>query len=126
MDIHDIYTGRYSPKYVLTLLETLPEDSRLKVALRGGEVYSGWDRHAYILADVVDAIQGLMHIYVAAHTKKTPKAPDPYPRPGVEPKSQVKKEPNPLLIALKGDQPEQELGPGSVIPLPPERKQKEV
>ena len=119
-------TGKYSPKYVLMLLESLPQESRLITRLRGGDEYLGWDRHAYILADLVDSIQGLSHLYVTAHTKKKPKEPAPYPRPGIEPESKVKKEPNPLLIALKEDQREDVPGPGSVIPLPPERNLKEV
>lgn len=126
MDLHDVVSGKYSPTYVLSLLETLPPDSRLVTALRGGFDYAGWDRKAYILADLVDAIQGLTHIYVAAHVKRTPKAPEEYPRPGVEIKK-TKKEPNPLLIALKGDalEEQKELGPGSIIPLPENLKKRE-
>jgi hypothetical protein len=122
MDIHGLTDGSLSPKYVLALLENLPADSALVTAMRGGADFHGWDRHSYLLADVFDAVQYLTHTFVSANAKKTPKSPEPYPRPGEAEKQEEKRRiPNPLTAALKGEDVVPEVGPGSIIPLPPQR-----
>lgn len=80
-----------------------------------------------MLADIFDAIQILTHVYVSAHSKKKQKAPDPYPRPGEKKGSEERKKklPNPLLLALRGVDPEEAkktAGP-IVVPLPPRKKE---
>lgn len=112
--------GDVSPRYVLALLEKLPWDSNFMVAVRGGEEFHGWDRQAYMLADLFDAVQYVAYLTHAANAKKAPKAPDPYPRPGL--KDRKKKLQNPLIAALRGEDIVMEVGPGSVIPLPPKKK----
>lgn len=97
-------------------------DSALHVAIRGGSEYIGWDRHAYMLADLFDAVQFLTHAFVTANSKRKPKAPDPYPRPGERSRVTKKKEVNPLLMALKGLDPQTAVKAGpKVVPLPPQR-----
>ena len=120
MTIYDVVSGKYSPRYVLALLERLPAEASFITAIRGGEEYLGWDRHAYMLADLFDAVQTLTHIYTKSHAKKAPKEPDPYPRPGVD-ASKKRTLPNPLIAALKGEEVVMEVGPGSRIPLPPRK-----
>ncbi|MFC9974304.1 hypothetical protein ACFVH6_25710 [Spirillospora sp. NPDC127200] len=100
-------------------MEQLPIHSAFLTAVRGGNDYVGWDRSAYMTADLIDSIQALTHIYISAHSKKTPKPPEPYPRPGQD-KVGKEVQPNPLLARLRGeDEPATEVGPGSAIPLPP-------
>jgi len=122
IDIHDLVTGRLSPRYALALLEHLPPDSAFMTALRGGPEWLGWDRNSDILAHVYDAIQHLTWIYASANSKKKPKQPEPFPRPGAEKaKKEKRRLENPLLRALRGEElvDKRELGPGSVIPVPP-------
>ncbi|SFI81767.1 hypothetical protein SAMN05216275_10572 [Streptosporangium canum] len=91
-------------------------------ALRGPE-YAGWDRHAYVMADLYDAFNALTYLYQAAHSDKPKKVKPlpPYPRPGVVVEEKAT-QPNALLARLRGeDAPAPVLGPGSKIPLPPPR-----
>jgi hypothetical protein len=104
---------------VLTLLEQLPVNSAFLTAIRGGDDYIGWDRGSYMTADLIDSIQALTHIYISAHSKKTLKPPEPYPRPGQD-RVEKQVQPSPLLARLRGgDEPATQVGPGSAIPLPP-------
>ncbi|MBB4702946.1 hypothetical protein [Sphaerisporangium siamense] len=107
---------------VLALIRHLPLDSAYVSALRGPE-YAGWDRHAYMLADVYDAFNALTWLYQAAHSDKPKKVKPfpPYPRPGAQ-EAEKPTKPNPLLARLRGeDAPAPVIGPGSKVPLPPPR-----
>jgi hypothetical protein len=123
LDLCDLARGQLSPKLALALIRHLPLDSAYVTALRGGPAYAGWDRHAYLVADLYDAINGLAYLYQTAHSDpKKPKAkPLPlYPRPGVEAKTPADRPTDPLRARLRGDAPVPPLGPGSRIP-PPSR-----
>ncbi|TDB90908.1 hypothetical protein E1264_03525 [Actinomadura sp. KC216] len=89
-------------------------------ALRGGAEWIGWNRNSEMLASVIDAIQVLSWYFVTVNSKKTPKKPEPFPRPGdAKRKQDENRLPNPLLAALRGEPLEkQEIGPGAVIPAP--------
>jgi hypothetical protein len=101
-------------------LENLPPDSSFVTALRGGIEWTGWNRNSELLASVIDAIQILSWYFVTVNSKKAPKKPDPYPRPGEEKRKEAEdKLPNPLMTALRGEPLERrEIGPGAVIPAP--------
>ncbi|MEU4726539.1 hypothetical protein AB0G06_43670 [Nonomuraea dietziae] len=121
LDLCDVVRGQLSSKLALALIRQLPHDSAYISALRGPE-YVGWDRHAYMQADVFDAIQRLAFLFAASKAKEPRKLkpPPPYPRPGVKPKPDPKT--NPLLSRLRGEgAPSAHLGPGSAIPPPPTR-----
>ncbi|MFI9789131.1 hypothetical protein ACIHEI_37295 [Kitasatospora sp. NPDC051984] len=62
VDVLDWFRGRHSARYVLALIGTLPDGSATVAAMRGGREAAGWDAKAYVLADLVDAIQALTHI----------------------------------------------------------------
>jgi hypothetical protein len=107
---------------VLALIRHLPLDSAYVSAIRGPE-YVGWDRHAYQIADLYDAVNALTFLFQAVnseHPKKVKPFPS-YPRPGVQVAEKPTK-PNPLLARLRGeDAPAPMTGPGSKVPLPPSR-----
>lgn len=118
LDLRDLFRGELSPKRALALVEGLPIDSAYAVAVRGVE-HIGWDRQAYILADVFDAVMTLTHVTIRANSDK-PKAvkePGTYPRPG----QKKTKQPDILLARLRGEEihSAKEAGPGTLIPLPP-------
>jgi hypothetical protein len=118
LDLRDLFRGELSPKRALALVEGLPTDSAYAISLRGVE-HIGWDRQAYILADLFDAVMTLIHITIRANTDK-PKAvkePGEYPRPG----QKKSKQPDILLARLRGEEIHSavEAGPGMIIPLPP-------
>lgn len=83
MDVLDWVRGRHSARYVLALIGTLPDDSATLAAIRGGREALGWDAKAYVLADLVDAVQALTHVQVAKASKnpRSVERPKPYPRP---------------------------------------------
>lgn len=82
--------------------------------------FAGWDRHAYMLADLFDAIQALTYVTLAVNSDKPRKVSQPgqYPRP--ESKQKQDDKPDILLARLRGESvnPIHEVGP-KVIPLPP-------
>ncbi|MFJ7275324.1 hypothetical protein [Kitasatospora sp. NPDC098663] len=83
MDVLDFVRGRHSARLILALIGTLPDDSATLAAMRGGREALGWDAKAYVLADLVDAVQALTHVQVAKAAKnpRTVERPKPYPRP---------------------------------------------
>ncbi|MEU9871104.1 hypothetical protein AB0C87_24955 [Actinomadura sp. NPDC048021] len=122
VDIHGIFDGSLPPKHALALVEALPLDSATVLAMRGGPDFYGWDRHAYLIADLIDAVLHLHHVTVAANSKNPKKVPepDPYPRP----KQKAAREPDILLRKLRGENVKTNtgVGPGSLIPLPPPKR----
>jgi hypothetical protein len=122
LDLRDLNRGLISPRLVIALIRQLPLDSAYVTKLRGIE-YVGWDRHAYVLADLYDAINTLTYLYQASNAEKpkTVKPLPPYPRPGAKATDTPTKT-NPLLARLRGeDAPAPFIGPGSKVPLPPPR-----
>ena len=76
---------------VIAYVRNLPLDSATSAHLRGGDEFRGWDVHSYLLANLIDAVNSNTYAFVSAHSKRKPKAPEPFTRP----KSKVKKK-NPL------------------------------
>ncbi|MGN9782765.1 hypothetical protein ACTMTF_15135 [Nonomuraea sp. ZG12] len=123
LDLRDLARGRLSPRLALALIRHLPAESAYVSALRGIE-YAGWDRHAYMTADLYDAVSSLTYLFLATKSEKPKRVKPfpPYPRPGVKAEEGSTKPTNPLLARLRGeDAPAPFLGPGSKIPLPPSR-----
>ncbi len=115
VDVHGILDGTLPPRHALALVEYLPIDSATAVARRGGPEFSGWDRQAYLTADLIDAVLHLHHVTVAANSRKKIASPAPYPRPKGRPAG----EPDILLRRLRGeDAGLPQAGPGALIPLP--------
>lgn len=120
-DIHGIFDGSLPPRHALALVEYLPIDSATAVAMRGGPEFYGWDRHSYLIADLIDAVLHVHHAIVASNSKnpRRVKEPDTYPRP----KEKATREPDILLRKLRGEEVgpntgKPVYGPGSVVPLP--------
>lgn len=66
-----LYRKRFSPRYLIGLIEQLPDAGALAASLQGGAEFRGWGRDRHMAADVID-------ILVAANSQKKAK---PYPRP---------------------------------------------
>lgn len=76
--------GGMSPRQVLALIRQLPPESRTVAALRGGDQFQGWGVDRYLLANVIDAINQNTYAFIAANSKRKPKAPKPVPRPSAK------------------------------------------
>lgn len=71
----------YSPRHLLLLAKQLPLTSATVAAIRGGSQYRGWDAAQYLRAETIDAIRENTYAFIAANSKRKPKAPEPIPRP---------------------------------------------
>lgn len=76
----DMLRSGASPRYILSLIRTLPANSRLVAAMRGGGQFRGWDVDRYLLASILDAIQGLTYVTAKQNGGKA-KKPEPTYRP---------------------------------------------
>lgn len=74
----------YSPKQVLSLIQSLPPESRTVAAIRGGPEFLGWGADRYLMAALIDAVNQNTFAFVSANSKKKPKPPQPVPRPSVQ------------------------------------------
>ncbi len=83
VDLRDVFVpeARLTPLYLLVLIRGLPEGSRFVAERRGGPEFRGWDTGRYIDVATVNAVRALQYTYVAAHMKKRPPAPEPFPIP---------------------------------------------
>jgi hypothetical protein len=66
---------------VHVLLTRLPSGSWHK-----GNGPGSWSTESYLLASVIDAVNQMVWVTVAANSKKAPKPPKPIPRPGAQEK----------------------------------------
>lgn len=117
VDILDVFRGRVSARRVLALVEHLPADSATALALQGSE-YLGWDRHAYLLADVFDAVNQLTYLTLRVNTAKpgAVRPPKPYPRPG---RSHAPERVNRLAAAWNAEPaPVEACAPGQTVRIP--------
>ncbi|GEB50448.1 hypothetical protein [Streptomyces cacaoi] len=104
LDILDVFRGSLSPRRCLALIAELPLDSAFHNRQLSDEKERGWDRTAFMLADVIDAIHGL-HTTVAKSNSKSPrgvKQPPPYPTPRRKTKETTS---NPFAEALRAEPP---------------------
>ncbi|MFJ5924828.1 hypothetical protein ACIQF6_19720 [Kitasatospora sp. NPDC092948] len=120
VDVLDFVRGRHSARYVLALIGTLPDDSATVAAMRGGREAAGWDAKAYVLADLVDAVQALTHVQVAKASKnpRSVERPKPYPRPYAKKSRRPTGADNPFAAALRREVGEGG-GPAVAEPLSP-------
>lgn len=66
-----------------------PESSTQAIAMQlpgEGLNRAVWTPQMHLLAALHDAVTGLHYSYVSAHSKRPPKAPKPFPRPGIKEK----------------------------------------
>jgi hypothetical protein len=78
--VEEIRAGM-SPAQIISLIRQLPMESRTIAQLRGGDDFRGWGIDRYMLAQLLDAVQGTTYAVVASNSKKKPKAPKPVYRP---------------------------------------------
>lgn len=81
VDLRDVYRDGSSPRWWLNLIIQLPASSRFYAERRGGPQFRGWDETRYALAAAVNSIRALQFTYVAAHSKRRPTPPKPFPIP---------------------------------------------
>lgn len=70
-----------TPRRAIALIRNLPVGSPTIAALRGGEQFRDWDLDAYMTANLLDAVNQNTFAFVAANSKRKPKAPKPFERP---------------------------------------------
>ncbi|MEV4434792.1 hypothetical protein [Streptomyces sp. NPDC049585] len=106
VDLLAYFRGEMSARAVLALVENLPDDAAVMAALLGGRQAVGWDVHAHILADLVDAVQWNTYVALAQRAKRPGalEKPSPYPRPG-KAGGPVERKANPFAAALAADRP---------------------
>jgi hypothetical protein len=83
IDLRDIMKdgSGLSPRLVLCYVRALPLESATVAAMRGGDQFRGWNQELYMLANLLDAVRENTYAFVAANSKKKPKAPEPVQRP---------------------------------------------
>lgn len=108
VDIRDLFTGELSPRRCLALVENLPMESATHSTRisEGDRSASGWDRNAYIMADLIDAINILHTSLVRVNTNnpKKVKDPEPYERPGQKERKRKDATSNPFANALNASE----------------------
>ena len=88
-DLLDMWRGTLSPRKVEVLIRGLPPDSATRMAMNDGQPL--WSRTDHILADLIDRVAALTWVVGnkdVAERNRT-QYPDPYPRPGDQPKTSV-------------------------------------
>ncbi|WP_164737718.1 hypothetical protein [Streptomyces luteoverticillatus] len=106
VDLLAYFRGEMSARAVLALVENLPDDAAVMAALLGGRQAVGWDVHAHILADLVDAVQWNTYVALVQRAKRPGalEKPTPYPRPG-KGSGTAERASNPFVSALAGERP---------------------
>jgi hypothetical protein len=77
--VYGIDPHRATLRRVHTLLRRLPPGEWHK-----DQGPAAWSREAWMLADVVDAVNQNTWVLAAVNSKRNPPKPKPYPRPGAE------------------------------------------
>lgn len=86
VDLRDLFrdNGDLSPKYVLSLVLDLPQDSSFTASRRGGRQYRGWDETRYALVALVNAQRTANYMFQVANSdpkRRKPDVPHPFPTP---------------------------------------------
>lgn len=76
-------TGRLSWRDVWVIVRAAQPGSAIHRALSPDG--KGWSENTAVLADLIDEIRALKYYVQAQVSRKRPKKPKPYPRPGVKP-----------------------------------------
>ena len=77
MRVYGVDPQRASLRRVWVLLQRLPQGSWIQ-----GQGPGSWTNEAYLLANVIDALNQVVWVLVATNSKRKPKQPKPVPRPG--------------------------------------------
>jgi hypothetical protein len=83
LDLRDVLVpgSGLSARRALALVRQLPIESATVAELRGGPEFRGWGADRYLMARLIEGVEGLFHAFVSANTKKKPKAPERVARP---------------------------------------------
>lgn len=84
--VYGVDSHRATLRRVSVLLRRLPPGAWQKE-----QGPASWSREAWMLADVVDAVNQLSWLTAAVNSKSKPERPKPYPRPGDKAKQDFKK-----------------------------------
>jgi hypothetical protein len=71
----------YSPRTLIVLIKGLPLESATIALMRGSEEFRGWGIDRYQQATLIDAVRENTYAFIAANSKRKPKAPEPIYRP---------------------------------------------
>ena len=84
-DIHEVFTGKAPIRVALAYLSRLAFEpmSLWRANQLGGPEHLGWDTHAYLMADQIDAIQVNTVVAGNVGASRAPRMPDPVFRPKV-------------------------------------------
>lgn len=77
MRVYGVDPHQATMRRVRVLLRRLPPGE-----WQAGDGPAAWSREAWLLADVVDAVNTTSWLVAAANSKRPPERPNPYPRPG--------------------------------------------
>lgn len=79
----DVIAGRGpSPRYVLEVVQGLPDTSLTSALARGGRQFHGWGVERYMMAELYDALNA--NTAATGQWKKGPPKFKPFPRPQTE------------------------------------------
>lgn len=94
----DVTTAVLTPRRTMVLLRRLPPG-----AWTDPDSAASWTIEAHILASLVDAVNHLIWLTQRVNSKKAPKQPKPFPRPGQKTKPEQRaKGPAGIVAALAG------------------------
>ncbi|WP_439377824.1 hypothetical protein [Amycolatopsis lexingtonensis] len=83
IDLRDVLVpgSGLSARRALALVRQLPVESATVAELRGGPEFRDWGPDRYLMARLIEGVEGLFHAFVSANSKKKPKAPERVSRP---------------------------------------------
>ena len=84
MRVYGVDPQQSSLRRVWVLLQRLPQGSWIRDNGPGS-----WSNEAYLLANVIDALNQVVWVQVAVNSKRKPKQPKPVPRPGQAQKKKI-------------------------------------
>lgn len=83
VDIRDVMVpdSGVTPRWLLTLIAGLGEDTRYAASCRGGQHLRGWTMDRYLSVYRLETLRATQWIHTAANSKNRPPFPKPFPLP---------------------------------------------
>lgn len=83
VDIRDVLVpdSGVTPRWLLTLIAGLGEESRYAASCRGGQHLRGWTQDRYLSVFALETQRATQWIHTAANSTKRPPFPKPFPLP---------------------------------------------